>query len=97
MPHLRTLVERFEGRPFAIVGVDAYDEEEVYREGLKTHKLNWISAFQGATATISELFLVESYPTYLLIDHEGKILVRGGAIDDPDIERAVAAAEAAAK
>ena len=94
MPHLRALVERYESRPFAVVGVNAYDDEAGYKAGLKDHKISWISAYQGQNPIISELFRVEGYPTYLLIDHEGKILSRGHGTDDDAIERAVKAAEA---
>lgn len=94
MPHLRTLVERYESRPFAIVGVNAYDDVQAYKTGLKDFKVSWISAFQGDNPVISDLFRVEGYPTYLLIDHEGKILSRGHGVDDAAIEAAVKAAEA---
>ena len=94
MPHLRTLVERFEGRPFSIIGVNSFDSEEVYRAGIKEHKLSWISAFQGESeAPISELFRVEGYPTVLLIDHEGKIRFSDHSLDDALIEKLVTAAE----
>ena len=97
MPHLRTLVERYEGRPFAIVGVNAIDSEETYRQGLKDNKISWISAYQGENSIISDLFRVEGYPTVLLIDHEGKIIYRGHSLEDSTIERMVAAAEKASK
>ena len=94
MPHLRALVERFEGRPFSIVGVNSFDSEEVYRAGIKEFKLSWISAFQGeAEAPISDLFRVDRYPTVLLIDHEGKIRFSGDDLDDALIESLVTAAE----
>ena len=97
MPHLRTLVERYEGRPFAIVGVNAFDKKDAYLQGLKDHKISWISAFQGETPTVSDLFRVEGYPTYLLIDHEGKIVSRAHSVEDGPIEELVEAAEAASK
>lgn len=93
MPHLRALVERFEGRPFAVVGVNAFDTEEDYRQGLEDYKVSWISAFQGASPVISELYRVDGYPTYYLIDHEGKVAMRG--YDDDAILRLVEAAEKA--
>lgn len=97
MPHLRTLVERHEGRPFAVVGMNAHDSEEDYRQGLKDYKVSWISGFQGDTPIVSQLFRVQGYPTYLLIDHEGKIVQREHRHDDEEIERLVTAAEEAAK
>jgi len=95
MPHLRALVERYEGRPFAVVGVNAFDSEEDYRRGLEDYKVSWISAFQGANPVVSELYRVEAYPTYFLIDHEGKVAMQGH--DDEAIERLVQAAEKAGR
>lgn len=95
MPHLRALVERYEGRPFALVGVNAFDSEEDFRQGVEEYKVSWISAFQGSSPVISELYRVQAYPTYLLIDHEGKVSMRG--YDDDSIEELVLAAEQAGK
>ncbi len=88
-------MKRFEGRPFSIVGVNALDSEEVYRAGIKEHKLSWISAFQGQSeAPISDLFRVDGYPTVVLIDHEGKIrFLDHFGLDDALIESLVTAAE----
>jgi len=97
MPHLKTLVERYEGRPFSVIGVNAYDSEDDYRDGVKNFKVTWISAFQGVNPVISELFRVEGYPTYLLIDHEGKIVQREHHHDGDSIEQLVKVAEAAGK
>ena len=94
MPHLRALVQRFDGRPFSIVGVNYDDSEKAYRAGVEDYKLSWISAFQGkAEAPISELFRIDGYPTVLLIDHEGKIRYTGHGLDDSLIESLVTAAE----
>ena len=82
MPHLRALVERFEGRPFAIVGVNTGDDEKTFREGVKNFKLSWISAYQGATSPIADQYRVDAYPTVLLVDHEGKIRYRDYGLDD---------------
>ena len=94
MPHLRALVERYESRPFSIVGVNTDDSEEVYRAGVEEHKLSWISAFQGkGEAPISDLYRVTGYPTVVLVDHEGKIRFLDHGLDDSLIESLVTAAE----
>ena len=99
MPHLRALVERYEGRPFAIVGVNTSDSEDAYREGVEKYKLSWISAFQGVSSPISDMYRVTGYPTMLMIDHEGKIQWRDHQLGDSQeelLETLVTAAEAAA-
>ena len=98
MPHLRELVELYDGRPFAIVGVNTGDDEKTYREGVEKFGLTWISAYQGADAApISEMYRVQGYPTMLMIDHTGKIRYRGHGMDDDTMALLVDEAEKASQ
>ncbi len=86
MPHLQALVERHEDEPFVLIGVNTGDSPEEYKRGLETFNVTWLSAYQGAESPIADLFKVEGYPTYVLIDAEGKIRSRGHsgeAMDEP--------------
>ena len=86
MPHLRELVKLYENQPFAIIGVNTGDEPEAFQEGTKKFGVTWISAFQGETTPIADLYRVEGYPTYYLLDTEGKIVAKGHsskALDAP--------------
>ena len=77
MPHLRELVKLHENEPFAIIGVNTGDSEEEYRKGLEKYGLSWISAYQGKTTPIADLYDVQGYPTYYLLDTEGRIVAKG--------------------
>ncbi|MFT7486758.1 MAG: hypothetical protein ACI9F9_002614 [Candidatus Paceibacteria bacterium] len=86
MPHLQTLVERHKNDPFVLVGVNTGDSVEDYRAGLEKFGVSWLSAYQGDSSPIAEQFRVTGYPTYLLIDAEGKIRERGHSgegMDEP--------------
>lgn len=97
MPHLRTLVERYQDRPFAVVGVNAFDDEKAYRDGVKALQVSWISAFQGDEALISELYSVTGYPTVFVLDHQGRIQAIDPSEEELDrtVARLVSAAEKA--
>jgi hypothetical protein len=98
MPHLRGLVESYDGRPFAIVGVNTGDDEKTYREGVEEFGLTWISAYQGEDAApISEMYRVQLYPTMLMIDHTGKIRYRGHGMNDDTMALLVDEAEKASQ
>ncbi len=85
MPHLKELVERHENDPFALIGLNTGDSEKAYREGVEEYGLSWISAFQGqAMSPISDLYKVQGYPTYLVLDVDGKIVHRGHGKDEID-------------
>lgn len=86
MPHLQSLVERHKDDPFVLIGVNTGDDEKDYREGLEKFGVSWLSAYQGESTPIADLFAVEGYPTYVLIDAKGKIIERGHsgeAMDEP--------------
>lgn len=96
MPHLKELVERHENDPFALIGLNTNDSEKAYREGVEEYGLTWISAYQGQQMSpISSLYKVSGYPTYLVIDTDGKIVYRGhdGRAIDAHVERLVKAAK----
>jgi hypothetical protein len=77
MPHLRELVELNKDNPFALIGINTNDPENVFRTGVKEHGVTWLSAYQRQPmAPISDLYKVTGYPTYILIDGEGKIVAK---------------------
>lgn len=85
MPHLKELVEHHENDPFALIGLNTGDSEKAYRDGVEEYGLTWISAFQGQAMTpISDLYKVRGYPTYLVLDVDGKIAHRGHSKDEID-------------
>ena len=95
MPHLQELVKLHEDKPFAIIGVNTGDSPEAYRAGLEKHGLSWISAYQGEETPIADLYDVEGYPTYYLLDTEGKIVAKGHSSKemDPKISKLLEAIE----
>ena len=77
MPHLQELVKLHKDDPFVLIGVNTGDDEETYRKGLEDYGVTWLSAYQGEESPIAEKYGVQGYPTYLVIDAEGKIRLRG--------------------
>tara|TARA_R110002126_G_scaffold12375_5_gene53781 strand:+ start:5916 stop:6215 length:300 start_codon:yes stop_codon:yes gene_type:complete len=94
MPHLRELVKLHEDQPFAIIGVNTGDSESDFRAGVEKFDVSWISAYQGEKSPIADLYRVQGYPTYVLLDTDGKIVKKGhsGSAMDGDIERLLKAA-----
>ena len=78
MPYLRELVKLHADDPFALIGINCHDDEETYRKGLADFEVSWISAYQGPDGrSINDLYRVDAFPTYLLLDAEGKIIRKG--------------------
>src|SRR5947208_9610446 len=100
-PHERSLVKRFEGRPFAILGVNSDADRETVKKAVAQEKLTWRSFWDGGSTDgpIARQWNVSGWPTLYVIDHRGVIVARVGIRkkDQDLIERKVKEREAAAQ
>ena len=67
-----------EKRPFALIGINS-DELEAAKKAVEKNKLNWRS-FQNSQegkTDISEDWVVQGWPTIVVLDAEMKIRYRG--------------------
>jgi len=100
-PHGRSLVAKFKGRPFEIVGVNTDSERALVKKVVAKEKITWRSFWDGGSTggPIVRRWGIDGFPTSYLIDYEGKIVSEGhvGPEIDNLIEREVKKAEAAAK
>jgi thiol-disulfide isomerase/thioredoxin len=97
IPHERALASRFNGRPFAILGISQDGNREELAAFLQTNPLPWANIFDG-DGKITGRWNVSGIPTFVLIDHNGQIRNRWvGGGQSSEIETAVAAAVAAAE
>lgn len=98
LPHERSLVKKYAGKPFALVGVNSDGPEEL-KEALKDNPLTWRS-FKNKRAegkVIAAEWQVSGWPTLYLIDHQGIIRKRwvgslAAEVLDHEIELLVEAA-----
>lgn len=90
-PHEKTLVERLEGEPFALLGVNTDATKEFYREQVEEQEITWRSSWQGSTTgPLCQEFRVTGYPTVFLIDHAGVIRNKWiGAPAKADLDAAI--------
>ena len=71
VPSLRNLHKRFSKDPaFVMIGVDVRDDEETWRAFIAENKMAWRHV-RDEDHEVVRAFRVNSYPTYLVIDHEG--------------------------
>jgi hypothetical protein len=99
-PHERSLVKKFEGMPFALVGVNS-DSRDKAKEVIASEKMTWRSFWDGGSmhGPIQSRWNLNAWPTMYLIDHKGLIVERvlPDKKTDELIERKVKEAEAASK
>src|SRR5436309_3069022 len=96
-PHERSLVEKYQNRPFVILGVNSDDDRDQLKQTIVKEKLTWRSFWDGCSTDgpIARRWNVTAWPTLYLIDHTGTIVRQAGPQDDAVIEAAVKKAEAA--
>ena len=95
-PHERSLVKRFESRPFALIGVNSDRNREVARKAVRTKNLSWRSFWaDGERGPIPLAWNVRKWPTLYVLDHTGVIRWKGHGTDGLDavIEECVEATE----
>ena len=98
-PHERSLVTKFENRPFAIIGVNSDQDREKLKARLKEENITWRSFYAGNTSgEIPQRWNVTGWPTLYIIDAKGVIRAKNlrGKPMEAKIDELVAEAEAAA-
>jgi hypothetical protein len=96
--HERSLVKRYQGRPFALVGVNTDSEAETLKKVQEEEHMTWPSWFDGHGGPITRQWKITGFPSLFLIDAKGMIRFQhAGAPSaeelDPEIETLVKEAE----
>jgi hypothetical protein len=68
----RSLVRKYQGRPFALLGVDGDPDRSTLQKAEKKFQLTWRSWWDEGSA-IAERWKVIGLPTVFLIDHNGVV------------------------
>ena len=74
-PHERSLVNRLESKPFALIGVNSDTDREKLKQTLKKEQITWRSFWNGGSTDgpISTKWNVHGWPTIYVLDHKGVI------------------------
>jgi hypothetical protein len=76
-PHERSLVKKFEGKPFVLLGVNSDEDRKELKEVLKKENITWRSWFDGSTGgPIATQWNLNGWPTLYLLDARGVIQLK---------------------
>lgn len=92
VPHERELVEKLNGKPFVLLGVNEDSDEAAIKKAVAKHKINWRSFRdkRPGKRAVSEEWKVIGPPTLYLIDHKGIVRKRWvGAPPTEELDREV--------
>ena len=84
-PYERSLVQKMEGKPFVLLGVNTDKDREKLKVVLGSEKITWRSWWDGSTrGPICTKWAIQAFPTIHLIDHHG--VLRYMNVDESKIE-----------
>jgi thiol-disulfide isomerase/thioredoxin len=83
VPEERILVERMEGKPFVLLGINSDLTREKFREINSAKKVPWRSWWNGVNELISTQWNVETWPTLYVLDRKG--VIRSGRLSFRDV------------
>lgn len=75
-PHMREMVEKYDGRPFEILGISAdytLSDVTMFLEG---NDLPWDIWFAGFNQGVVRSWNITEFPTVYLVDHMGMIVAK---------------------
>ena len=85
-PHERSLVSKYQNRPFVILGVNSDTDRERLKQAIARAGITWRSWWAGGIdGAIPQLYRVQHWPTLYLLDGRGTIRfahVQGQALED---------------
>ena|SRR6266446_10770620 len=85
VPHERSLVERLNNKPFALIGIDFDSTREECKAAEKEKEITWRSFFDGRQGPIGKKWNIRYLPTIYVLDDKGVIRYKGvqdKAMDD---------------
>jgi hypothetical protein len=74
IPYERSLVQKMQNQPFALLGVNSDEDREQLKEVVKKEQITWRSFWAGGTSgPIPTRWQVTGWPTIIIIDKKGII------------------------
>ncbi|MBI2808342.1 MAG: TlpA family protein disulfide reductase [Planctomycetes bacterium] len=86
IPHERELVERYRGKPFALLGVNNDENPDAARRVIAAHNISWPNLkTRGENDPLNKRWGIEFWPSIFVIDRQGVLRyknVRGAHLDN---------------
>jgi thiol-disulfide isomerase/thioredoxin len=78
-PRQKELAKRFEGKPFALVGINSDENKDELKKNLQKRGVTWRYWWDGGSRTgpIATAWNIQNWPTIYVLDQKGVIRYRG--------------------
>lgn len=71
-PKLKEAYKQYDGK-IEVIGIDCNETQEAWRAGVAKHELPWVNVYNPQDSKLLEQYLVEGFPTKVIVNPEGKI------------------------
>ena len=95
LPALRELHGELPAARFALLSISVDDELETVTDFMQEEAMPWSNWHVGSASEVAQAWNIRAFPTYILVDPQGTILVRTNRLDERLIELAKASAATA--
>lgn len=75
MPHEVELAKLYEPRGLRVIGINSDVTTELAKKAVEENDVPWLNVFEGPEYGISDQLGIEMFPTLILLDKEGKVVV----------------------
>lgn len=76
IPELKALSEEMAGEPFVLVSLSADKKKSTLEKFAKKNGMTWPQFWDAKMEVIYRTFGVDTFPTYIVLDAEGKVVLR---------------------
>jgi len=92
LPKIKEAYDRYGGEQFEIVGIANELSLEKFQQFVEREEINWpqIAEIYEENDRIQEMYSVNSFPTYYLINPDGEIVEYGLALSDQNLMETLA-------
>ncbi|HEX2223846.1 MAG TPA: TlpA disulfide reductase family protein [Thermoanaerobaculia bacterium] len=75
IPELKALNEEMKGKPFVMISFSADQKQATLEQFVKENGMTWPQHWDEKGEIISRTFGISTFPTYIVVDSEGKVVL----------------------
>lgn len=78
IPHVKEVMKKYGGKGFRIIGISLDTDREAWKKAIEEYSIPWtqLSDLKGFTGSFTRTYKIRGIPTCILIDPQGKIIMR---------------------
>jgi thiol-disulfide isomerase/thioredoxin len=96
IPFLSDLAKKYGKEEFVLLSIAVNDDEDKWRDFIEKNKMIWMQTYDKSSK-MKSTFQINSFPSYILIDHEGIVRYQGKGVGGSTENEVISAIKKAMK